>query len=82
MPGEMIPFIDLKRNIRRSSARSTRRSQRVLDHGHFIMGPEVAEMEEALAAYAGAAPLHLRRERHRRAADQPDGAWASGRATR
>ena len=28
---------------------------RVLAHGRYIMGPEVAQMEEALAAYAGAA---------------------------
>ena len=31
------------------------RIQRVLDHGQYIMGPEVAEMEQALAAFAGTA---------------------------
>jgi UDP-2-acetamido-2-deoxy-ribo-hexuluronate aminotransferase len=29
------------------------RIQRVLDHGQYIMGPEVAEMEAALAAFCG-----------------------------
>ena len=27
---------------------------RVLDHGQYIMGPEVAELEEQLAAFCGA----------------------------
>jgi UDP-2-acetamido-2-deoxy-ribo-hexuluronate aminotransferase len=30
------------------------RIQRVLDHGQFIMGPEVKELEDRLAAYTGA----------------------------
>lgn len=30
------------------------RIQRVLDHGQYIMGPEVAEMEGKLAGYVGA----------------------------
>src|SRR5690606_2972938 len=30
------------------------RIQRVLDHGQFIMGPEVRELEERLEAYTGA----------------------------
>jgi UDP-2-acetamido-2-deoxy-ribo-hexuluronate aminotransferase len=30
------------------------RIQRVLDHGQYIMGPEVAELEQALAAFTGA----------------------------
>ena len=28
--------------------------QRVLDHGQYIMGPEVAQLEAALAQYCGA----------------------------
>jgi len=28
--------------------------QRVLEHGRFIMGPEIAELEQALASYVGA----------------------------
>ncbi|WP_338317596.1 DegT/DnrJ/EryC1/StrS family aminotransferase, partial [Bradyrhizobium ottawaense] len=30
------------------------RIQKVLDHGQFIMGPEVAEMEQRLATFTGA----------------------------
>ena len=49
-----IEFIDLKTQYRQSKDRIDARIQTVLDHGQYIMGPEVAELEEKLAAYVGA----------------------------
>ncbi len=51
----MIPYIDLKAQYARIKDDVERRIQAVLDHGKFIMGPEVAELESALAAYSGVA---------------------------
>ena len=53
MPGEMIPFIDLKSQYRALKNEVDEAIQRVLDHGQFILGPEVAQMERALAEYSG-----------------------------
>jgi len=49
-----IEFIDLKTQYARHKLEIDRRIQRVLDHGQYIMGSEVQELETALAAYAGA----------------------------
>jgi UDP-2-acetamido-2-deoxy-ribo-hexuluronate aminotransferase len=49
-----LEFVDLKAQYRVLKARIDERIQRVLDHGQYIMGPEVAELEERLAAYVGA----------------------------
>jgi UDP-2-acetamido-2-deoxy-ribo-hexuluronate aminotransferase len=49
-----IPFIDLKSQYAALKDRIAVRMQRVLDHGQYIMGPEVAELEQQLAAYTGA----------------------------
>lgn len=48
-----LPFIDLKAQYAALKATIDARIQRVLDHGQYIMGPEVAELERALAAYVG-----------------------------
>jgi UDP-2-acetamido-2-deoxy-ribo-hexuluronate aminotransferase len=48
-----IEFIDLKYQYQRYKAEIDARIHRVLDHGHFIMGPEIAELESALAQYVG-----------------------------
>src|ERR1035441_4103088 len=48
-----MEFIDLKTQFRSYQAEIDRRMQAVLTHGHFIMGPEIAELESALAAYVG-----------------------------
>lgn len=48
-----MEFIDLKEQYRRYQDEIDRRIQTVLQHGHFIMGPEVVELETILAAYAG-----------------------------
>ena len=50
-----IPFIDLKSQYAALKDRIGERMQRVLDHGQYIMGPEVGELEGRLAAFTGAA---------------------------
>lgn len=49
-----IPFIDLKAQYQALKPSIDARIHAVLDHGQYIMGPEVAELEEKLAAYTGA----------------------------
>lgn len=49
-----MEFIDLKEQYRRLKSDIDASIQRVLDHGQFILGPEVGELEEKLAAYTGA----------------------------
>lgn len=49
-----LPFIDLKAQYAALKPSIDSRIQRVLDHGQYIMGPEVKELEDALAAYTGA----------------------------
>ena len=48
-----MDFIDLKTQYRRLKPSIGARLARVLEHGQFIMGPEVAELEAVLAKYAG-----------------------------
>jgi UDP-2-acetamido-2-deoxy-ribo-hexuluronate aminotransferase len=48
-----IPFIDLKSQYRALKTSIDARIARVLEHGQYIMGPEVAELETALASYVG-----------------------------
>ena len=47
----MIPFIDLKSQYEALKTEIDGNIARVLDHGAFIMGPEVPEMEQALASH-------------------------------
>ena len=49
-----IEFIDLKAQYRALRPDINARIQRVLDPGQYIMGPEVAELEQKLSAYTGA----------------------------
>ncbi|WP_204265216.1 DegT/DnrJ/EryC1/StrS family aminotransferase, partial [Klebsiella pneumoniae] len=49
-----MEFIDLKSQYTALRDNINARIQRVLDHGQYILGPEVKEMETALAAYTGA----------------------------
>ncbi|URI09299.1 DegT/DnrJ/EryC1/StrS family aminotransferase [Aquincola tertiaricarbonis] len=49
-----MQFTDLKAQYAALKPRIDARIQQVLDHGQYIMGPEVAELEAALAAFAGA----------------------------
>lgn len=49
-----IPFVDLKAQYARLRPAIDARMRKVLDHGQYILGPEVAELEAALASFAGA----------------------------
>jgi UDP-2-acetamido-2-deoxy-ribo-hexuluronate aminotransferase len=49
-----MEFIDLKSQYQRLKTEIDAGIHRVLDHGQYILGPEVAELEEKLAAYTGA----------------------------
>ncbi|NGM44574.1 DegT/DnrJ/EryC1/StrS family aminotransferase [Rhodobacter sp. SGA-6-6] len=51
----MIPFIDLAAQQDRLRAEIEQGIARVLAHGQYVLGPEVAQLEERLAAYTGAA---------------------------
>ncbi len=50
----MIEFIDLKAQQALIRGKIEAGIQRVLDHGQYILGPEVSELEEKLAAFVGA----------------------------
>lgn len=50
----MIEFIDLKAQQVRLKEKIEAGIQNVLTHGQYILGPEVKELEEKLAAYVGA----------------------------
>jgi UDP-2-acetamido-2-deoxy-ribo-hexuluronate aminotransferase len=48
-----IPFIDLKTQYQALKPQIQARIDAVLEHGQYIMGPEVKELEEKLAGYTG-----------------------------
>ena len=48
-----MQFIDLKTQKNRIEERLFARFKTVLDHGAYILGPEVAELEQALANFVG-----------------------------
>lgn len=48
-----IPFIDLKTQYQALEKQIKQRIDQVLEHGQYIMGPEVKELEEKLAIYTG-----------------------------
>ncbi len=49
----MISFIDLESQQKKIRGSLDARIAKVLDHGQYIMGPEVKELEEKLADYVG-----------------------------
>ncbi|MGK2871865.1 MAG: DegT/DnrJ/EryC1/StrS family aminotransferase [Alphaproteobacteria bacterium] len=53
MMGAPVAFIDLQAQYRRLKPQIDARMHAVLDHGQFILGPEVAEFERALGEYTG-----------------------------
>ncbi|MFZ9634008.1 MAG: DegT/DnrJ/EryC1/StrS family aminotransferase [Alphaproteobacteria bacterium] len=48
-----LPFIDLQAQYRRLKPAIDARVMRVLEHGKFILGPEVGELEAALSSFCG-----------------------------
>ena len=48
-----IQFIDLAAQYQHLKTKIDARIKTVLDHGHYIMGPEVQELEDELAKYVG-----------------------------
>jgi UDP-2-acetamido-2-deoxy-ribo-hexuluronate aminotransferase len=54
MSQKMMPFIDLKAQYEALKPQIQERINKVLDHGQYIMGPEVGELEAKLCAYTGA----------------------------
>lgn len=48
-----MEFIDLKSQQKRIREKIDRRIATVLEHGNYIMGPEIAELETKLAEYVG-----------------------------
>ena len=50
----MIPFIDLHAQQKLIRKRINKRIKKVLDHGQYILGPEVKELEDRLSSFSGA----------------------------
>ena len=48
-----MQFTDLKSQYAALKGSIDARIQRVLDHGQYILGPEVAKLESRLAAFTG-----------------------------
>lgn len=48
-----MQFIDLKQQYLNYQPEIDAGIRKVLEHGNFILGPEIAELEKALADYVG-----------------------------
>lgn len=53
MPEQGMDFIDLAEQQKQLQPQISKNIQTVLSHGQYILGPEVTELEEKLAAYTG-----------------------------
>lgn len=53
MTAPLLPFVDLKAQYARLRPSIDARIRKVLEHGQYVLGPEVDELEKALAAFAG-----------------------------
>jgi dTDP-4-amino-4,6-dideoxygalactose transaminase len=51
---KQLPFIDLEQQRLHLGDSIERAIRRVLEHGHYIMGPEIRELEENLSQFCGA----------------------------
>ena len=47
----MIPFIDLNAQQKLIRDKIDERIKKVLDHGQYILGPEVNELEDKLSSF-------------------------------
>ena len=54
---DIIPFIDLSAQQKQLEGKVEFRINQVLEHGKFILGPEVKELEDTLSAYVSDASL-------------------------
>jgi dTDP-4-amino-4,6-dideoxygalactose transaminase len=54
MMHKTLPFIDLEQQRLHLGDSIDRAIQRVLEHGNYIMGPEVRQLEDSLAKFCGA----------------------------
>ena len=61
----MIPLVDLAAQQARLRSEINAGIARVLEHGKYILGPEVEELEDKMAAYTGRRALHHMREWYR-----------------
>ncbi|MGH7446786.1 MAG: DegT/DnrJ/EryC1/StrS family aminotransferase, partial [Longimicrobiales bacterium] len=52
-PAVQVPLLDLKAQYRSIKPEIDKAVARVIDSQHFILGPEVAALEEEVAAYSG-----------------------------
>lgn len=50
----MMPFIDLKTQYKKLKNKIDSRILNVLEHGQYVMGPEIVELENLLAKFTGA----------------------------
>ena len=48
-----MQFIDLKTRHKLIGDKINRRIQKIMDHGQFILGPEVRELEQRLSEFTG-----------------------------
>ena len=53
MSAMSLPFVDLKAQYARLRPSIDARIRKVLEHGQYVLGPEVDELEKALAVFAG-----------------------------
>ena len=49
---KMIDFIDLKTQQKRIESKLNQRISKVLNHGQYILGPEVKELEKKLSEFS------------------------------
>jgi UDP-2-acetamido-2-deoxy-ribo-hexuluronate aminotransferase len=80
-PRRALEFIDLKTQQDAIRPDLERGIHRVLHHGQYILGPEIAELEAALAEYVGV-KHGITVASGTDSLEMPCGRWASGRALR